>query len=178
MRARLIEPWLQREKKRKLSELMAIGFNFPKAFGSGEPRKYNGRYRQNCGATQRTDRPRDCWIGETTRRKMGRERGGSRSDSGGAGGGWWWRSSSGGRRENHFRGDLKGNGDQQDRRDHGSAQRGAGAWPGGSESACRRRAKDDQGRRDQSRSRRDEKENRSGGSEGRDQVSVASACCR
>ena len=25
------------KKKRKLSELMAIGFNFPKAFGSGEP---------------------------------------------------------------------------------------------------------------------------------------------
>src|SRR5438876_142584 len=41
----------------------------------------------------------------------------------------------------------------QDRRDQGSAQRGAGPWPGGSESACRRRAKDDQGRRDQSRSR-------------------------
>jgi hypothetical protein len=45
MRARLIEPWLQKEKKRKLSELMAIGFNFPKAIGSGELRKYNGRYR-------------------------------------------------------------------------------------------------------------------------------------
>jgi len=45
---------------------------------------------------------------------------------------------------------------------------GAGPWPGGSESACRRRAKDDQGRRDQSRSRRDEKENRSGWGKGRD----------
>jgi len=31
-------PYNQR-KKRKLSELMAIGFNFPKAFGSGEPEK-------------------------------------------------------------------------------------------------------------------------------------------
>src|SRR5438552_2696893 len=149
---------------------MAIGFNFPKAFGSGEPRKYNGRYRQNCGATQRTDRPRDCWIGETTRRKMGRERGGSRSDGGGASGGRRRRSRSGGRRENHFRGDLKGNGYQQDWRHQGSAQRGAGSWPGRSESAGGRRAKNDQGRRDQSRSRRDEKEDRSGRGEGRDQV--------
>src|SRR5437868_14523733 len=157
---------------------MAIGFNFPKAFGSGEPRKYNGRYRQNCGATQWTDRPRDCWIGETTRRKMGRKRSGSRGDGGSASSWRRWRSSSGGRRESHFRGDLKGNGYQQDRRDQGSAQRSAGPWPGGSESACRRRAKDDQGRRDQSRSRRDEKENRSGGSEGRDQVNVAAASCR
>src|SRR5439155_5611817 len=99
---------------------------------------------------------------------MGRERGGSRSDGGGAGGGRWRRSHSGGRGENHFRGDLKGNGYQQDRRDQGSAQRGAGPWPGGSESACRRRAKDDEGRRDQSRSRRDEKENRSGWGKGRD----------
>src|SRR5437588_11663940 len=99
---------------------------------------------------------------------MGRERSGSRSDGGSASGRWWWRSSSGSRRENHFRGHLKGNGYQQDRRDQGSAERGAGPWPGGSEGACGRRAKDDQGRRDQSRSRRDEKENRSGGSEGRD----------
>src|SRR5438067_12983298 len=101
---------------------------------------------------------------------MGRERGGSRSDGGGASGGRRRRSRSGGRRENHFRGHLKGNGYQQDRRDQGSAQRGAGPWPGGSEGACGRRAENDQGRRDQSRSRRDEKENRSGRSEGRDQI--------
>src|SRR6266481_6984245 len=132
--------------------------------------KYNGRYRQNCGATQRTDRPRDCWISETARRKMGRERSGSRGDGGGASSWRRWRSGPRSGRENDFRGDFAGDGYKQDRRDQGSAQRGARPWPGGSESACRRRTKDDQGRRDQSRSRRDEKENRSGGGQGRDQV--------
>src|SRR5439155_8715647 len=134
------------KKKRKLSELMAIGFNFPKAFGSGEPRKYNGRYRQNCGATQRPDRPRDCWIGETTRREMGRERGGSSGDGGGARGWWRWRGSSGGRGEDDFRGDLERNGREQNRRDQGSARSGAGSWPGGSESAGGKRTENDQGR--------------------------------
>src|SRR5437870_11541042 len=101
---------------------------------------------------------------------MGRERSGPGGDGGSASSWRRWRGGPGGRRENDFRGDLERDGYQQDRRDQGSAQRGAGPWPGGSKSACRRRTKDDQGRRDQSRSRRDEKENRSGGGQGRDQV--------
>src|SRR5206468_2984435 len=98
---------------------------------------------------------------------MGCERGSSRGDGGGASGRWRWRGSSSGRRENDFRGNLEGNGREQDRRDQGSAQRCAGSWPGRSESAGGKRAKNDQGRRDQSRSRRDEKENRGGRGEGR-----------
>src|SRR6059058_765984 len=44
------------------------------------------------------------------------------------------------------------NGREQNRRDQGSAWSSAGSWPGGSQSAGRRGAENDQGRRDQSRS--------------------------
>src|SRR5438094_4352290 len=101
---------------------------------------------------------------------MGRERSGSRGRGGSPGGRRRRRSGSGGGRENDFRGDLERNGRQQDWRDQGSAQRGAGSWPGRSKSAGRRRAEDDQGRRDQGRGRRDQEEDRSGWSEGRGQI--------
>src|SRR5205823_13934901 len=103
---------------------------------------------------------------------MGRERGGSSGDGGGARGWWRWRGSSGGRGEDDFRGDLERNGREQNRRDQGSARSGAGSWPGGSESAGGKRTENDQGRRDESRSRRDEKKDGGGGGEGGDKELV------
>src|SRR4030095_9227030 len=83
----------------------------------------NGRYECNCGATQRADRSRGCWIGEATGRKVGRECSGSRGDGGGAGR-WRWRRSSrcGRRRENHFRRYPEGKGRAQDPRDQRSTR--------------------------------------------------------
>ena len=81
-----------------------------------------------------------------------------------------WQRLPGGGREDDIRSHPQGNGREQDRRDQGSSRRSSWSRPGGSQGAGRRRAQDNQGRRDQGGSRRDQEEGRSGWREGRNQV--------
>ena len=113
---------------------MAIGFNFPKAFGSGEPRKIQWQIQ-----TKLWSNSADLTVLEIAGLvKQLEEKWGvsaaapvAMAAAPAAGGGG--AAAPAAEEKTTFEVILKEMGHQQDRRDQGSAQRGAGPWPGGSE---------------------------------------------